>query len=108
MPAAISRRERQNGLTTSLSKQYFRNINFERIVAMYAQPMYSSQLADARIAEIRRQSTHGGRSAATVAERRTTIAAPLPVRRRAGWWLVTVGLRMAVGTPQGVRSASAR
>lgn len=75
---------------------------------MYAQPMYSTQLTDARIAEIRRHSTHPQRPCDAPAERRRTIAAPLPVRRRAGWWLVTVGLRMAVGTPQGVHSAAAR
>jgi hypothetical protein len=74
---------------------------------MYAQPMASQDLVAARITELHRQapSARGDSGRA----RRDSIAAPFPVRRRAGWWLVTLGLRLAVGGPtHTVRSAGAR
>ena len=90
-----------------VSKDYFQNILFERIVSMYTQPIATTDLVDNRIADLRRSARASERPARSDV-RRHGFAAPLPARRRAGWWLVTVGLRLAVGPAQPVRSASAR
>jgi len=69
------------GLTTTLSKGIFRNMCCDHL----------GLLAQARTAELR-----------DLADRRRLVADSKagrirPVRRRAGWWLVGLGLRLAVG-----------
>lgn len=62
-----------------------------------------SQLAQQHIADLRRDAAarvrgderHRSGSAHVV----TPGHRPSPARRRAGWWLVTFGLRLAVGRP---------
>ncbi len=75
---------------------------------MYAHPMATQDLVAARITELHRHAAPSRRDLGQPTSRRTSIAAPLPVRRRAGWWLVAIGLRLAVGPTPPVRSATAR
>ncbi|MGN6472304.1 MAG: hypothetical protein ACTHK4_01485 [Mycobacteriales bacterium] len=63
------------------------------------------ELARARTAELQRTaaprvSPVGAARPPRAAHR---IAWPSRTRRRAGWWLVTVGLRLAAGSPSGLR-----
>lgn len=54
-----------------------------------------SQLATQHVADLRRVAARSG------AQRGSRPQQPSRARRRAGWALVTVGLRLAVGRPVG-------
>lgn len=66
------------------------------------------ELAKARTAELQRLAAPRPTSARAArpeapAARVRPIAWRLRTRRRAGWWLVTVGLRLAAGPANGLR-----
>jgi hypothetical protein len=66
-----------------------------------------SYLADDRVAELRAMGAEGHPRAIRACRRRTSGPAlpmrPSATRRRAGWLLVSMGLRLAVGSVEGLR-----
>ena len=59
------------------------------------------ELAKTRIADLQR-SAHPQVAADRPTRRTSRVVQPRPARERAGWWLVTVGLRLA-GSADGLR-----